>query len=372
MKAIQFLFFGVFGSISILGHSQATTANSTNTVTITSYLGSGATSNFDVIFRRNNIAAGRLGTTVTNFGVNSLSTSPSLPSSVAIGVNAGQFASGTGFNTYIGQNAGKGQSGSILNTGSFNTFLGFEAGSRNTSGVANVFLGYSSGKFNTTGSSNIFIGDGVADGMTTGNGNVFIGSSSGNENNGNFNILLGNDAGSSTLGSNNIMIGNNAGADLITDNKLIIENLNAANPLIFGDFQADHLKFHGKVGIGGNSTTAFGNFPINSGGVNVSAYNLFVKGGILTDEVRVSTTWADYVFCQDYQLPTLQEVEKHIQEKGHLINVPSAKQVEENGIELGEMAKIQQEKIEELTLYIIAQNKLILELSNRLTALEKR
>ena len=54
------------------------------------------------------------------------------------------------------------------------------------------------------------------------------------------------------------------------------------------------------------------------------------------------------------------------------MNVPSAKQVEEDGIELGEMAKIQQEKIEELTLYIIAQNKMILELSDRLTVIEKR
>ncbi len=86
---------------------------------------------------------------------------------------------------------------------------------------------------------------------------------------------------------------------------------------------------------------------------------MFVKGGILTEEVRVSlqTTWADYVFNKDYKLPTLQEVENHIKEKGHLINVPSTKEVAENGIELGEMTKIQQEKIEELILYTIDQQK---------------
>jgi hypothetical protein len=101
-------------------------------------------------------------------------------------------------------------------------------------------------------------------------------------------------------------------------------------------------------------------FPTTSGGVSVANYKLFVKGGILTEEIRVAlaTTWADYVFQKDYQLPTLEAVEKHIQDKGHLINVPSADEIATNGINLGEMSKIQQEKIEELTLYIIAQNKI--------------
>jgi hypothetical protein len=101
-------------------------------------------------------------------------------------------------------------------------------------------------------------------------------------------------------------------------------------------------------------------FPTTAGSINVSAYSLFVKGGILTEEIRVAlaSTWADYVFKKDYKLPSLQAVEKHIQEKGHLINVPSADEVASNGINLGEMSKIQQEKIEELTLYIIEQNKI--------------
>lgn len=56
---------------------------------------------------------------------------------------------------------------------------------------------------------------------------------------------------------------------------------------------------------------------------------------------------------------TIAEVEKFIDANGHLPNVPSAAQVKEEGIELGEMAKIQQEKIEELMLYIIQQEKRI-------------
>lgn len=98
-------------------------------------------------------------------------------------------------------------------------------------------------------------------------------------------------------------------------------------------------------------------------------YRLSVKGAIRAHEVKVYTTWADYVFKEDYKLPTLKEVEDHIKLNGHLINVPSAAQVEKDGIKVGEMTKIQQEKIEELTLYIIQQNKDIEELKNQVKAL---
>lgn len=116
----------------------------------------------------------------------------------------------------------------------------------------------------------------------------------------------------------------------------------------------------GRVGIGTTNT------PTTIGGENISAYRLFVKGGILTEEVRVRTGWADYVFADDYKLPTLTEVGKFIDENGHLPNVPSAAQVEEEGIELGEITRIQQEKIEELTLYLIEMQKEIDVLKARL------
>lgn len=117
----------------------------------------------------------------------------------------------------------------------------------------------------------------------------------------------------------------------------------------------------GKVGIG---TT---NFPTSIGGANLNAYKLFVKGGVLTDEVRVRTGWADYVFADDYNLKSLAEVENFIAINKHLPNVPSAKQVNSEGISLGEMAKIQQEKIEELMLYIIQQNKRIEALESKIS-----
>lgn len=86
-------------------------------------------------------------------------------------------------------------------------------------------------------------------------------------------------------------------------------------------------------------------------------YRLSVKGAIRAERVKVYTTWADYVFEKEYHLPTLEEVEKHIVEKGHLQDIPSAKEVEANGIELGEMNKLLLQKVEELTLYIIQLNK---------------
>ena len=76
-----------------------------------------------------------------------------------------------------------------------------------------------------------------------------------------------------------------------------------------------------------------------------------MEGNVRAREVRVDQdSWPDYVFKEDYDLPTLEDIQKHIKEKGHLPNVPSAKEVDANGIELGKMDKLLLEKIEELTL----------------------
>jgi len=86
-------------------------------------------------------------------------------------------------------------------------------------------------------------------------------------------------------------------------------------------------------------------------------YRLSVNGRIRAEGVKVYTGWADFVFEDDYKLPTLKEVEDHIKAFGHLENIPSAKEVEKNGIELGEMNKLLLQKIEELTLYLIEKDK---------------
>lgn len=203
--------------------------------------------------------------------------------------------------------------------------------------------------------------------------NTFIGAQSGYSLvSGRRNTALGYRAGySNTSGMQNIFIGNEAGYNEAGSDKLYIDNSNISNPLIWGDFAANQLKLNGKVGIGTVTT-----FPTMAGTVNVSGYSLFVTGGILADEVRVNLssggTWADYVFHKDYDLKPLAEVEKFIADNGHLPNVPSAQQVKENGIALGEMAKIQQEKIEELTLYIIELNKKLEAQEKKMQALEAK
>ncbi|TXN36138.1 hypothetical protein FVB32_16400 [Flagellimonas hymeniacidonis] len=86
-----------------------------------------------------------------------------------------------------------------------------------------------------------------------------------------------------------------------------------------------------------------------------TGYKMAIDGKLITEEVKVqlSGNWPDYVFAEDYNLPSLEEIQKHIKEKGHLPNIPSAKEVEENGIQLGEMNRLLLEKIEELTLYLL-------------------
>lgn len=69
--------------------------------------------------------------------------------------------------------------------------------------------------------------------------------------------------------------------------------------------------------------------------------------------------WPDYVFEKDYKLPALSEVAKFIEQNGHLPNVPSREEILKDGVEVGEMLKILTEKVEELTLYSIEQQRLI-------------
>jgi len=86
-------------------------------------------------------------------------------------------------------------------------------------------------------------------------------------------------------------------------------------------------------------------------------WKLSVNGKIRAKEVKVETGWADFVFEEDYDLPSLSEVEKHINKKGHLKDIPSAEEVAETGINVGEIQARLLQKIEELTLYTIAQEK---------------
>lgn len=111
---------------------------------------------------------------------------------------------------------------------------------------------------------------------------------------------------------------------------------------------------------GGSAMSIFNN---RSEGINTSSsgsHKLAVGGSIGAQEIKVEVgNWSDFVFEESYNLPTLEEVENHIIEKGHLKGIPSAMEVEEDGIYLGEMDSKLLQKIEELTLYTIDQEKRI-------------
>ncbi len=115
----------------------------------------------------------------------------------------------------------------------------------------------------------------------------------------------------------------------------------------------------------------------NNGNVGIGTTTpdskLAVNGVVHAKEVKIDLVgWPDYVFENTYQLPTLDQVETHIKENGHLQNIPSAQEVAENGIELGEMNKKLLEKIEELTLYTIAQEKELNDQELRIKNLENK
>jgi len=109
----------------------------------------------------------------------------------------------------------------------------------------------------------------------------------------------------------------------------------------------------GNIGIGTNNTDM--------------GYKLAVNGNVAAQRITVTPGgWPDYVFDKNHRLPTLAEVERFIQQHKHLPEVPSAATVEKSGVDLGDNQATLLKKIEELTLYIIDQNKRIEKLETAL------
>lgn len=134
-----------------------------------------------------------------------------------------------------------------------------------------------------------------------------------------------------------------------------------------------------------NSANAY-RFYLNSAGnlgigTTTPACKLDVKGNIRAEEIKVEVVdatdikikndaWADYVFKDNYILKPLSEVESFIKENNHLPEVPSAKDIQKNGLDMSEMMATQMKKIEELTLHLIEQDKEISALKQKFAQLE--
>ena len=111
--------------------------------------------------------------------------------------------------------------------------------------------------------------------------------------------------------------------------------------------------------------------------VNITGlYAMYVPKGILTEKVRIAykngVAWADYVFQPEYRLPTLSELDTYIKTNGHLPDVPTAKDVAQEGIDVAETQKVLLQKIEEMTLYILQQEKRIKSLERSRTNAKRK
>ncbi|WP_341226349.1 hypothetical protein [uncultured Arcticibacterium sp.] len=292
----------------------------------------GTTDDKALMFKTNGVEAGKIGNSTSrnlSLGYASMRNITTGTDNVAIGhFSMLQAAGAVSYNVAIGSNA----LGFKANPGNFNMAIGRNSLSYNE-GIANVAVGDAALQKNTTGAYNIAIGQNAMSQNLTGSNNTIIGRS----------------AGYNSTGSRNVLIGYSAGYNETGSDKLYVAASNTATPLIYGDFSA---KF---VSIGDVD-------PAKRASANTSGgYNLLVKGGILTEKVKValasSADWADYVFADDYKLMPLSDVEKFVNENNHLPNVPSADQMAANGLEVAETSKMFMEKIEELTLYMIELNK---------------
>ncbi len=107
-----------------------------------------------------------------------------------------------------------------------------------------------------------------------------------------------------------------------------------------------------------------------------STYKMAISGGIITEKVRVATNgtpfWADYVFEPSFKLRPLAEVAQYIKLHKHLPDIPSTAEVTKNGIDLAETQALLLQKIEELTLYVIEQNKKIERLEQKVKKLSRK
>ncbi|MGR3811436.1 hypothetical protein [Jiulongibacter sp. NS-SX5] len=313
----------------------------------------GTTNNIPLLIKTNNVNSGYIepGNRLNNFYGYRSGESNIAPASTGI-QNAAFGYSSLSSNTTGSNNLAIGAYALQNNNANWNTAFGSFALRANTSGTYNSAFGSNALLNNTTGSYNLAIGLNTMYSNDIGSRNISLGVNAAYDNKGNDNVSIGYEAGRNKNGSGSVYIGSGAGkgASLTAEsNKLYIANSSTTTPLIYGNFSAKFVSI-------GDVDPAKREAANTSGG-----YNLLVKGGILTEKVKValasSADWADYVFEPSYKLMPLEEVESFTQENKHLPNVPSADEIAVGGLDVSATSKIFMEKIEELTLYMIELNK---------------
>ena len=297
-----------------------------------SYALSKNTAGYNTAFGSTSLQNNTTGTSNTAVGEKALQANTTGTVNTAVGSGALQSNTASSKNTAVGFQS------LFANTASFNTAVGYYSLNKNTSGSSNTAIGLQSLYVNTTGQNNVALGANCLFANTTGSDNTAVGfglfsNLSGSENTGiGFGALGGNGSG-----TGNTALGSNADV--------------SANNLT----NATAIGYYAKVAqsnsliLGGT-----GNYAVKVGiGTTSPQYTLSVNGTIQAKEVRVETGWSDFVFDKNYKLRTLNEVEKYINQNHHLPEIPSASDIQKNGLALADVQTKMMQKIEELTLYII-------------------
>ena len=153
-------------------------------------------------------------------------------------------------------------------------------------------------------------------------------------------------------------------------------SLKAKSANIIGALSAQSANISGAITAGGTLSAQTANV---SGAITANTLNsqsAKISGRVCAQEVIVSLSgspcWPDFVFDNNYNLLSLNEVEQYIKQNNRLPNIPSAQEVTENGIDLGEMQSKLLQKVEEMTLYILQQDKKITDLQNQINELKTK
>jgi hypothetical protein len=254
---------------------------------------------------------------------------------------------------------------------------------------------------NITGNGNFYLkGDQVSSGNLSLDGNLLVG---GSATTGPLSAVTGSFSGAVSLGAGLTVAGHTGLSSLTangnmvlngnetltgnlnvtgltslsngTDNLLVLNRPDGAGKKVQVSFRRNGNEYwaigSGAAGSGGVQANDFYIFGTNSYtipfyisptgkiGINTVApsehYALSVNGDIRSKRIKVETAWPDYVFAEGYRLMPLTELEEYIRLNRHLPEIPSEKSIESGGADVGELLKLQMQKIEELTLYIIQQ-----------------
>jgi hypothetical protein len=162
----------------------------------------------------------------------------------------------------------------------------------------------------------------------------------------------------------------NVNRDLTKALAIINSTTNKENIVLYGDGTANMRR----VNITGELNSDEHGVLFMAQNAERKVFQIDNNGLVHAREIRIdlSNSWPDYVFKPTYNLMSIANLEKYIANFHHLPNIPDAETIEKEGINLGEMNKLLMEKVEELTLYIIEQNRQIILLQNDVKTLKNK